>query len=165
MENLIRSVELSLDHKNWYSALTLALILPDIAGKIEFTNLSSGKRYAQWFENYMIDNYKSNIGPDRTEHIFLSGNDCYALRCAYLHEGKSNISGQRASDVLEDFEFLIPPKGSTIHKNQLNNKLQLQVDIFCRDILNGINKWLEDVYCDTEKQNKLSGFLKLFELK
>ncbi len=165
MEYLIKSVELSIHNKNWYSALTLALTLPDIAGKIEYPNLSSGKRYIQWFENYMMDSYKSNIGPKRTEHIFLTGNDCYALRCAYLHEGKSDIVEQRVRDVLEDFEFLIPSNGWKIHNNQKNNKLQLQVDIFCQDILNGINKWLKDSSSDPEKKNKLNGFLKIYELK
>lgn len=165
MEKLINSVKLSIETKNWYGGLTLALTLPDIAGKIEFPNLSSSKRYSQWYENYMIDKYKSNIGPDRVEHIFLSGNDCYSLRCSYLHEGKSEISGQTARDILEDFEFVVPPEFSIIHKNQMNNKLQLQVNIFCEDVINSIDEWLIDISEDEIKQSKLSNFLKVQEIK
>ena len=149
----------------YYSGLTLALTLPDIAGKIEFPGLSSSKRYSKWFENYMIDKYKLNIGADNLEHVFLSGNDCYALRCAYLHEGKSEISEQRARDVLEDFEFVVPPDSWIIHKNQMNNKLQLQVNIFCEDIINSIADWLRDISKDEIKQSNLAKFLKIQEIK
>jgi len=166
MEHLINSVKQSIENKNWYGALTLVLILPDIAGKIEHPNYGSGKRYADWFDKYILDNYKANIGPDGIEHIFLSGNDCYALRCAYLHEGKSDIVKQRARDVLDDFEFLIPPLNNwKVHKNQANNKLQLQVNIFCQDIINGIEDWRKDISSDEEKQKKLTDFLKVYELK
>jgi len=27
--------------------------------------------------------------------------------------------------------------------NQSNNSLQLQVDVFCRDVCSGVNEWLE----------------------
>ncbi len=67
------------------------------------------------------------------DQAFLSGNDCYALRCAYLHEGSDNISQQNAKEVVDKFHFIVAPKGSTIHCNMMNTKLQLQVDIFCED--------------------------------
>lgn len=40
MEELMNSIRLSIKTKNWYGALTLALTLPDIAGKIEHPTLS-----------------------------------------------------------------------------------------------------------------------------
>ena len=64
------------------------------------------------------------------EHVFLSGADCYALRCAFLHEGRDEITDQRAGEVLDAFAFVVPPAGSAIHSNQNNQTLQLQVDIF-----------------------------------
>src|SRR5687768_8735608 len=100
MDKLIDSVELAIATENWYAALMTAITLPDIAGKIEFPNAHSQKRYADWFERYMRDKYK-----------FLSGDDCYALRCSLLHEGVSRISHQRAKEILDDFQFNIPRPG------------------------------------------------------
>ncbi|MBA7504750.1 hypothetical protein ES706_03404 [subsurface metagenome] len=112
MKQLIDSVESSIKAENWYAALILTLTLPDIAGKIDNPNSASNSRYAAWFDKYVGEKYKAKIGADKVEHIFLSGNDCYALRCSFLHEGKSEIVHQRARNVLDDFEFVVPPKGS-----------------------------------------------------
>lgn len=165
MENLVNSIEQSLENRNWYAGLTVALTLPDIAGKIEYPNLGSRKRFIEWFNIYISDKYRAEIGPDRTETIFLSGGDCYALRCAYLHEGNSDITGQSAREILDDFHFVSPKENSFIHCNRFNNsKLQLQVDIFCKDIINGINTWKENISEDAEKMERLNNFLKIHEI-
>ncbi len=77
MERIIKSIEKSVENKNWYSALVLALTLPDICGKFEDKGKSSSKRYSEWFDKYLGEEYDG----------YLSGNDCYALRCSFLHEG------------------------------------------------------------------------------
>ncbi|MGD0754892.1 MAG: hypothetical protein ABR927_07505 [Bacteroidales bacterium] len=77
MKHLIDSVESSIKIGNWYSALTLTLTLPDIAGKVDYPISSSNKRYSAWFDKYLGDKYKAKVGPKKEEHIFLSGNDCY----------------------------------------------------------------------------------------
>src|SRR5437868_5631970 len=165
MQYLIDSVESALRTENWYAALTLALTLPDIAGKIDYPTFGSNKRYAAWFEKYCGDRYKVEVGQETVEHFFfLNGNDCYALRCSFLHEGKSEILHQRARNVLEDFEFIVPPRGGLIHNNRKEDTLQLQVDIFCRDILDGIRQWLADINNDTQKQSELNTFLRIFRI-
>ena len=93
----------------------VALTLPDIAGKIEYPISSSRVRYSSWFNKYVGERYKSRIGARNEEHTFLSGNDCYALRCAYLHEGVTDISGQKSRDVLDDFIFVALKEGSRVH--------------------------------------------------
>ena len=95
MENIIKSIEKSLRDKNWYSALILSLVLPDICGKFEDAGKSSSQRYPEWFDKYLGEKYKGD----------LSGKDCYALRCAFLHEGSSNIEGQNAKDEIDEFVF------------------------------------------------------------
>ena len=165
MDNFINAVKSSIANKNWYSALTLALTLPDIAGKIDNPTMTSGKRYALWFNDNMLDKYKFQIGPDREDHVFLSGNDCYALRCAFLHEGMSEILAQSAREIIEDFQFVAPPQDGIIHCNKLNNKLQLQVDIFCKDIIESIENWIKSISTDKAKTEKLTKFLKIFEIK
>lgn len=165
MKHLIDSVKSSIKTENWYAALILTLTLPDIAGKIEYPNSTSGDRYADWFNHYVGNNYKSMMGPQRIEHIFLSGDDCYALRCSFLHEGKSEIKHQRARDILEDFIFIAPVQGSYFHCNQTNDKLQLQVDVFCGDIINGVRQWLEDISADAKKQLDLNNLLEIHQIQ
>lgn len=146
MRNFIEAVEKSIENKNWYSALGLALALPDICGKIQHSNLSSSKRYIKWFDEYVLFKYISNVCGE--SQIFLCGSDCYALRCSYLHQGESTIEEQRAREVLSKFVFTAPNEEMLIHNNfthcGTNVKLQLQVDIFCKDIADGVKKWLEE---------------------
>ena len=70
-----------------YSALGMALALPDICGGIEHPNWPSGKRYPDWFDKYVLtsDNpiFKNDV-------VSLNGDICYKLRCAYLHNGHLN---------------------------------------------------------------------------
>lgn len=57
-----------------------------------FSYFYNYKRYADWFDKYVGHRYKSKIGAHQEEHTFLTGNDCYALRCSYLHEGKLSFN-------------------------------------------------------------------------
>jgi hypothetical protein len=150
--NFTDAVRNSLENKNWYAALTLALTLPDICGRLEFPDKSSSKRFIHWFNDYLLDEYtlKNMWGT----HVFLNGEDAYALRCAYLHQGEVNIEDQRVRKVLSEFTFVIPPENGVIHRNQINNLLQLQVDIFCLDICNAIEKWVNNVSSEPEIQKR-----------
>lgn len=139
-----RAIEKSLDNRNWYSALTLALALPDICANVCSPTEGSKRRYARWYDQYMLSKYTSHIGPDKHEHVFLNGEDCYALRCALLHEGSHDITEQRARQALESFNFVVPPSGCRVHMNQFNNALQLQVDVFCLDICESVHRWMAD---------------------
>lgn len=95
MEKILQSIEYALQNENWYAAITVALIIPDICGKFEDSKKSSSKRYPEWFEKHLSQKYKG----------YLSGNDCYALRCSFLHEGSDEITHQRVREVLDYFVF------------------------------------------------------------
>lgn len=145
MNEFIEAIDRSAGADNWYGALFVALSLPDICGKIEQPGENSSQlRYASWFDKYIRPKYTYR------EQVFLGGNDCYALRCAYLHEGSDSISQQRAKEVVEKFHFIVAPTGQVIHCNMMNKKLQLQVDIFCEDIKKGVLAWLRDIQTDAE---------------
>lgn len=161
MKSIIASVELSLQTENWYSALIVALTLPDIAGKIEYPDeSSSSKRYANWFERYCGSKYIFEVPSTKFETLSLSGFGCYALKCAFLHEEKSEVSDEKKRQVSEDFVFIAPlPTCNIIHRLYINKKLQLQVDIFVRDILNGIRIWLMDLTAERQKHGTQSKIL------
>jgi hypothetical protein len=142
MKRFTDAVERALTTQNWYAALAMSLTLPDICSKLETPSAAgSQKRYSDWFDQYLAGRYQSRIGPRRELHTFLSGADCYALRCSYLHEGTGNTEGQRARQALDHFHFVAPRNGWTIHLNQRDSVLQLQVDIFCRDVCDAVLQW------------------------
>jgi len=157
MKKILKAIENSLQNKNWYSALVLSLILPDICSKLEGNSKSSSVRYPEWFNTYLGKKYDG----------FLSGNDCYALRCAFLHEGSSNIENQRAKEVLDHFVFI----ASGAHCNRFrdchfgNPKydgkdfLQLSVECFCQDMIEATNQW----FCDPTVVKDLSKMLEIHE--
>ncbi|KTT56386.1 hypothetical protein NS337_03350 [Pseudomonas oryzihabitans] len=143
MDRFTASLRSSVAHGDWYVALTLALTLPDICGKIEEPGLGSQARYARWFENWLSHHYRRRFLGDQHDHVFMSGDDLYALRCSYLHQGDAELAGkaQQVRDALDSFIFVQPPNGSTIHNNQSGRKLQLQVSIFCGQVADAVDAW------------------------
>lgn len=144
MKNFLGSIRKSLDNKNWYSALILSLIIPDICGKLEDNNKRSNKRYPDWFNKYLGRKYSK----------FLSGKECYALRCSLLHEGSGNIEKQHAKDILDHIYFIANGGGhcTKLSKCEIGDPrydgkdiLVLSTFHFCHDLIKGGEQWLEDV--------------------
>lgn len=145
VKRLTDAVRNSVAERNWYSSLALALALPDILGFLESPSANSQRRYVGWCDRFLVPRYTSRTKAKGIEHVFLSGEDCYALRCAFLHEGSDDIVHQTARKALESFLFIEPPPSGSFHCNQSNAKLLLQVDIFCRDICDGVDDWSSTV--------------------
>ncbi len=141
MERFINAAQSALNAGNWYGALAVSLTLPDICGRLENPSALTKERYLAWWLKYCQPKYTYFVGALREKHVFLAGDDAYALRCAYLHEGGSDISYQRARKALSEFIFVKPPKSGSVHCNQSDDRLQLQVDIFCNDICAGATTW------------------------
>jgi len=146
LKAFLEAANQAINQRNWYAALVLSLTLPDICGWLENPGQPSTKRYVDWCRRYLQPKYTSHIGAEREEHIFLTAEDTYALRCALLHEGVDDITRQRVQSVLMHFRFVEPPDSGRIHCNSWNDViLQLQVDIFCKDIVEGVERWTQDV--------------------
>lgn len=151
MDHLIDAVSKAIESSNWYAALFMSLALPDIAARIDDPNLTSQARYSAWVDKFLAPKYTTG------GTILLSGKDCYALRCALLHEGRDTILEQSAREVIDQFRFVAPPKGWVVHRNRVNQKLQLQVEIFCCDICEAIKHWLTSIPAnDTIRHERLS---------
>jgi hypothetical protein len=148
--NLVSAVRNSVAAQNWYSALSMAISFPDICGKIDDPALGSQARYTPWFKTYVEPKYLSAM----STHVYLSGRDCYALRCAYLHQGEFGTNDQRARDALNRFVFLAPPSGTTMHKIQCDSILFIQIDVFCNDLCDAVEQWLGDIRNDPDKTSK-----------
>ena len=133
MKEIIDSLKRCLHDENYTAALMMCLSIPDICGKLENQQISS-TRYIYWFDRYMFSKYKT----------FLTGNDCYALRCAILHEGSQDISNQNKREILDKFYFtsangghLSRFSGCVVGDSNYDNKefLQVSVQRFCNDFL------------------------------
>src|SRR4029077_16109342 len=140
MQHFLDSVRSAIRERNWYAALSVALALPDICSKLENPARGSKARYVDWFNRYLAPHYTRQVAG--REHRFLSGEDSYALRCAYLHEGEFDVTAQQVHKALEAFVFVAPPEGLELHLNQSNQRLQLQVDTFCEEICAATEAWL-----------------------
>ena len=159
MLHLIDAAESALAAGNNYAALALCLAMPDICGWIEDPKTTSRARYTSWFDRYLKQHYTSRVGALGTEHAFLSASDFYALRCAYLHEGRDEITDQRAQDVLTSFQFVVPPSGWAVHCNQVNSTLQLQVNIFCTQVIEGVKSFVQALEQRSEAAARLGSLL------
>lgn len=143
MDSFLTALHKSLIEKNWYAALTIALLLPDICSKIEHPKKYSSSRYPQWFDKFL-----GNSG--KKYHGFLNGNDCYALRCALLHEGSDIIETQNAKDALDRFVFLTDGPHCNLIQNSFfgdqefdgKSILQLSVRQFSEDIMLAVQEWM-----------------------
>ncbi len=156
MNKVIQSIRDALRERNWYVALFVSLTLPDICSSLEFGQSDSSK-YSQWFENNLTQ-YKG----------FLSGNDCYALRCALLHMGKDDITDQKKRDVLEHYVFLTDGSHRILFKDCIfdgvkKSFLQLNVQTFCEELSSATEKWLDSVSANTEIQSRLKNTIEVHE--
>ena len=112
VESYVRDIMNSLNNKCYYSALALALALPDICGAAEYPDEpSTGKRYIEWFDKYLGE-YLAN--DDKVP--FLSGEVIFSLRNTFLHTGAPNIDSRRVKDERNQLDqfLLIVGDGSKI---------------------------------------------------
>lgn len=86
----------------FHSAISMALALPDICGAALYPGEKSGARYAKWFDEYVAFNYPSQ---DQETATYFNGNDCYQLRCVYLHEGINAPHIERGRTVYNMIQF------------------------------------------------------------
>lgn len=152
LQPFIDSVNLAIKQGNYYAALTVALTLPDICSKLAFPDKKSGERYSSWFDCYLSSDYKDRNSDKR----LLNGDDIYALRCAFLHEGGTDITGQRARSELKKFYFNNPVEVgmlSIVITDFESEENFLPVDDFCLGIVRGVQRWINRYYRD-EKVNK-----------
>lgn len=70
-------------------------------------------------------------------------------------------NGSGAREAVSNFHFIAPIEGMMIHCNKSNDQLQLQIDIFCSDIIKGARQWLSEVYDDENKKRKIEDLLKI----
>ena len=96
----IDDIEFCLEQEHYIAALSLALTLPDICGKAEFTSDETiARRYIKWFNQFM-PTYNKPSSPYSDDMPYLSGEMVYNLRNEFLHSGNPNIKKQQIKNEL-----------------------------------------------------------------
>lgn len=150
MRELINQVKEALDSGLYYLALYVALTLPDILGALQSSNgWATSEKYKEWFDEYVAPKY--TVRGEST----LDGEICYDLRCSILHQGQINVDDDDFSRVI----FAEPEKGITIHNNVLNEALQIDVEEFCRDVIDGAEQWIDENEDDEKVQENYENYI------
>ncbi|MFE4036053.1 hypothetical protein [Priestia sp. YIM B13489] len=130
MEDLFNEIERGLDAGVYHLALGTALCIPDIcAGLQSEDGKTSGRKYKEWYNSYVGDK------------IRMSADDCYYFRCSFLHQGTTQHENSQYKRIL----FVEPNKLGIFHNNIINDALNIDVRIFCNDLIKSAREWLKDM--------------------
>ena len=129
---LIDDINRALENDCFFSALSLALTLPDICGKAKYPDEKSNKnRYIAWYDEY-VGSYEKYPGRD-SKVPYLSGEVVYSLRCSFLHQGNPSIEKDKIKDEcckIDNFTLLVEKKkeynvlldSASISENYINDR-------------------------------------------
>ena len=100
----IAEIENAVEKELYNCALTLCLTLPDVCGKVAFPNETSpGKQYKEWFSLYALSYFTVEAtklpSKEIVKHTWLSAEECWALRCAFLHAGNYDVKRVSLANV------------------------------------------------------------------
>ena len=132
MKDFLAQIEKGLDENLYFLSLFSALAIPDLCGAMGSKNgLATKEKYTAWFDKCVAQKYNG----------FLSGNNCYYFRCSLLHQGSS----QHPNNSYERVLFVEPSATTNVfHNNIMNGALNIDVRIFCSDMIAGAKEWLEE---------------------
>ena len=125
MKYLLEQIRKALCVNLYYVSLFTSLAIPDICGAIGSANgKASDTKYKNWVDKYVAHKYFG----------MLTGEDCYYFRCSLLHQGSS----QNPKSTYKRILFVEPSASTNVfHCNILNDALNIDVRIFCEDIILG----------------------------
>jgi hypothetical protein len=156
----VRDIHCAVDAGAVYSALALALTIPDICGAIEYPNeAAANKRYRDWFNAW--------CGFQQSQ---MTAADCWALRCTYLHLAREQFEGGAATfAALARIQFTAGKAGGVwssrfVGPASAGEKpaVQIPVETFCRDMGATALGWFEK---QKGEERVAAGLSKLLEIR
>lgn len=106
---IIDEIKKSIDNECYIAALMLALSIPDICGKAEYSHASTTSRYIQWYNTY-VGKYEKPLSPYDDDMPYASGELIYNLRNSLFHQGTPNIDVGKVKEErcrVDEFRFTI----------------------------------------------------------
>jgi hypothetical protein len=146
---------------NFYGALSIALVMPDICAQLETPKDKVGDRYRRWFRKWAEPRFTRSVGPDKKQTTFVSAQDCYLLRCSLLHAGSAELDASRTT--LSRFVFFDSSTGSHMNMVEMNGRtfLQVRADKFAQDLFEAAEQWDASTAPDAQIQARKSTLLTL----
>lgn len=111
----VNDIQNALTNQCYFSALSLALTLPDICGMAEYPTSPVTDRYIKWFDKYIGESVSQS---GHTESPYLSGEMVYNLRNTYLHQGSPNVISSKVREEKNQIDkfMLVLGDGTRIQK-------------------------------------------------
>jgi len=147
MQDVIQQVRAANGAGLYYVALVSALALPDICAALESADGQASKdKFEAWFNMYVAPRYNG----------FLDGETCYYFRCSMLHQGSTQHPRGRYSRII----FVEPGRSDIVlHKNIMNDALNIDVRIFCEDLCGAAERWWQGAATQPTVQANLPRFV------
>lgn len=162
MRELLEQIRMALNANLYYLSLYVSLTLPDICGAMASANGHvTAQKYKAWFDTYVAPKYRMtpSMAQATGRDLFLTAEECYIFRNSVLHQG----SVQHPSNPWERIWFFEPGSSSVVaHCNIVNNTLNLDVSVFCGDVINGVEEWLNAVEGIPQFQNNYARFMQRY---
>lgn len=139
IDDFLDQVEIGANNPSlFYLALSGALAIPDICGALESSDgTTDGDTYSEWFDTHIAPIHSRQNQPPK-----LSGRDCYRFRCSFLHQGTTLHPQSRYTRIL----FVEPGTTTNVfHMNVINDALNIDVRLFCLEVVTGARRWVEQV--------------------
>lgn len=152
VDDYLQQIEAALNGQLWVIATIGALTLPDICGALRISNgQATGQRYARWFDEH--------VGPLGYDG-WLSGRDCYKVRCSLLHQGSAQHPSSSIGRIL-----LFPPTHATrVHLAAMSfgpeKCLVLDAERFGKDLVSAARNWWQTVQNDAPVQSNFGKFVR-----
>lgn len=157
LERFIESIRLSLRSENWLAAIFMALAMPDICRSVERPVIGRGE-IGHWYEDWVSRYIESKYIQGRFEETKFYAHDFWLFRCSSLHSGLDANNKKR----MMKFFFTPPPgNGSSVHLNFMGDRLNIQVDIFCEDMIAAVMHWLAEMGDDPEIAERIDSLIKV----
>lgn len=165
MHTLIAQIEASLNSGLYFLSLYTTLTIPDIAGALSSeSGEASGAKYAAWFDQWVrprfYETVLASVVPEHRQYLKpivnpLSGEACYHFRCSLLHQGSSHHPKSPFSRII----FIEPGlTTNVIHYGRLNDALCIDLNLFCREMIEGARLWLDQAEKDANYKKNYEKF-------
>lgn len=124
IEQYVKDIRRALKDKCYFAALSLALTLPDICGRVEFPNKSVTEGYIGWYDRYIGEQMARENLSGHTP--YLSGEVVYNLRNTFLHQGSPVIVGEKVKERCNQVDrfILVLGDGTIIHSMAMTVQTQ-----------------------------------------
>lgn len=150
MQDLLQQTRRASSYQLYHLALNSALALPDICGALESADgQASGPKYVAWFDDNVAPSYGGT----------LDGDTCYRFRCSMLHQGRTQHPKAKYARVV----FVEP--GAThdvLHNNVVNDALNIDVSLFCEDVVNAVELWLPSALAQPQVITNMAAFVRRY---